>query len=61
MSDMPYLTFNDGMGQLPTNQSPLDTARFPLKPGGLPDTTFVTAQGLKRQDVHLDDANNYGV
>lgn len=61
MSKMPYLSFNDGMGQLPGIVSPDDQARFPLKPGDLPDTTFVTAQGLKRQDVHLDDANNYGM
>lgn len=28
-------------------------AVFPLKPGDLPDDTFMTAQALKRQTVHL--------
>lgn len=42
----------NGIGQMLTG--PIDAARFPLQPGDLPDTTFVTTQGLKRQDVRFD-------
>ena len=35
-------------------------ARFPLTPGSLPDDTFVTAEGLKRQTVHLGDEEILG-
>jgi hypothetical protein len=60
--DMGDFDEDDGMGQLPMLRSAIDAARFPLKPGDLPDTTFVTEQGLRRQDVRLgDDANNYGM
>lgn len=35
-------------------------ARFPLTPGSLPDDTFVTAEGLKQQTVHLGDDMIFG-
>lgn len=35
-------------------------ARFPLQPGDLPDDTFMTAQALKEQTVHLGDAEIVG-
>ena len=35
-------------------------ARFPLQPGDLPDDTFMTAQALKRQTVHLGDEEILG-
>lgn len=54
------------LGQLPlVGEDPDDEARFALKPGSLPDTTFVTEQGLKRQTVDLgwfltEEALRYG-
>ena len=35
-------------------------ATFPLQPGSLPDDTFMTAQALKEQTVHLGDADIIG-
>lgn len=34
--------------------------RFPLKRGDLPDDTFMTAEALKRQTVHLGDEEILG-
>lgn len=42
-----------GMGDVDFNESPLDEARFPLHSGDLPDTTFVTQEGLERQEAQL--------